>query len=114
VLTVAVPVLIDAFTPRNSSLEFAYHGASDRSITVLVTNKGVRPGSVQLPVSFNMLNRTRQAKDAIPGLNDLPLYLAKLRETTSLLVDPSKSVLMELEPMPSVGVASVVKDRRQR
>src|SRR5215467_12617372 len=39
VLTVAVPVILDTVTPKNSDLRFAYHGISDHSITVLVTNK---------------------------------------------------------------------------
>ena len=75
-----------------------------------MTNSGVRPGSAQLPVDFYMLKRTRRAKDPISGLDSFPLYLTKLRETTSLLIDPSKSVLMELEPLPTPRVVSAKKD----
>jgi hypothetical protein len=47
VLTVAIPVIKTLVTPENSELVFAPQGATAETISVLVSNKGIRAGSVR-------------------------------------------------------------------
>jgi predicted nucleic acid-binding Zn ribbon protein len=46
VLTSAIPAIVDVFTPKNSSLTVSVHGLTFERLAILVSNKGVRPGSV--------------------------------------------------------------------
>jgi hypothetical protein len=47
VLTTAVPVIINTFTPRDSRLVFSFPIADETRIVLLVSNNGIRPGMVQ-------------------------------------------------------------------
>jgi predicted nucleic acid-binding Zn ribbon protein len=47
VLSSAVPVFERALTPKDSHLSFAYLGATEDSIGILVSNSGNRPGAVR-------------------------------------------------------------------
>jgi hypothetical protein len=47
VLTVAVPVVIQTLTPKDSNLKFQIAGASEDTLSILVTNSGTRPGFVR-------------------------------------------------------------------
>jgi hypothetical protein len=47
VSTVAAPVLINAFTPKNSNLVFSFQGANSVWLSLVVMNQGTRPGSVR-------------------------------------------------------------------
>jgi hypothetical protein len=89
VLTVAVPIILDAFTPRNSALSFAFQAQSDKVLTVLVTNQGVRSGSVAAGASL----RTSADKYALGGY---PLTLSGVDTsvTAAMLVEPSASHLL--------------------
>jgi uncharacterized membrane protein len=50
VLTISVPVVRNALTPKNSNLEYSYQGTASKVITVLVANTGIRTGDVPLLV----------------------------------------------------------------
>lgn len=47
VLAIAIPVIVKAFTPENSLLSFSYQGASENAVSLLATNRGIRPGTIQ-------------------------------------------------------------------
>jgi hypothetical protein len=50
VLTAAIPVVKDAFTPKNALLTATFQGANSDRLSVLFTNQGTRPGSVSSPI----------------------------------------------------------------
>lgn len=47
VTTAALPAIKDFLTPKNSSLSFSYTGATEDYIGVLVSNSGIRPGTLK-------------------------------------------------------------------
>jgi hypothetical protein len=47
VLAVAVPAIKDVLTPRNSAFRFSYQTITDGSLKILVSNVGIRPGSLR-------------------------------------------------------------------
>jgi hypothetical protein len=46
VLTVALPAITAFLTPKNSDLIFSYQGTLGNTISLLITNIGIRPGAV--------------------------------------------------------------------
>jgi predicted nucleic acid-binding Zn ribbon protein len=54
VLTASIPVLKEAITAKDSHLIFSFQGASDQSISVLVSNQGIRPGTVHFGTVWYM------------------------------------------------------------
>jgi hypothetical protein len=55
VLTVAVPVVVTALTPKNADINFAYQAALADVIHVLITNGGNRPGSVRQVLTLRIV-----------------------------------------------------------
>jgi hypothetical protein len=86
VLTTAIPVIVGLFTTKNSHLEFSFQGATEDSISVLISNLGSRPGSVG---SFIFL--TIPPKGAV-----VPLTFVGAKQTAAFLIEPGKSKMLQL------------------
>lgn len=83
VLTVAVPVITEQLTPKNSNLVFAYQSADRDVLTMLVSNQGTRPGSVREGwVSVNFTQR--------------PVDLRILNHSPVTLVAPGASIILHM------------------
>ena len=86
VLTVAVPVLKNAFTPANSSIKVIFQGADSKTLSLFVTNQGTRPGAVRNPVGTLYV-----------GLNMVALTVKPLNSfVPPTVIEPDKSVLLNL------------------
>lgn len=90
VVTAAVPVFKEAFTPKNSSLAIAFQVANTKALTVLVTNTGIRPGTVSQPMSVHIYEKTL----APLGQIEVPLHIVDQTDLSSFLIEPGKSVLL--------------------
>jgi hypothetical protein len=84
VLTVAVPVIATLWTPQNSDLVLAFQGTTADDVFVLVSNQGIRPGSVRAG-SFSV-------KDG----GTLVLHIAGLPKNVPKIIEPGKSELVTL------------------
>jgi hypothetical protein len=92
VATAAVPVVRDAFTPKNSNLIFSFQDANDHIVFVLASNTGVRPGSVGNPYLHIRQNLNYglkfQGTDAVrviePGKSEL---IAMIRDARGIFAD---------------------------
>ena len=82
VLTVAVPIINDALTAKNSEISLSFQGASTEGVGVLVTNSGVRPGIVHAPAILNIIQNGK-------GVINIPL-LGQL----ATIIEPAKSTLL--------------------
>jgi predicted nucleic acid-binding Zn ribbon protein len=92
VLTVAVPVIEQALEVKNAKLLFAPQGQTDKFITIMASNTGIRPGSVTgggLVLSM-------------PEFNGNPAFSADIKlmidgiKGGALIVEPGKSILVNL------------------
>jgi hypothetical protein len=91
VLTVAVPVITAALTPKNSDLSFSFQGANARTLGVLVTNQGIRPGSVQYPIGLAV---SEKGMSNILGV--IPLSLVGNGDNAALIVGSAQTLLLNL------------------
>jgi hypothetical protein len=91
VLGVVVPIIVAAFTPKNSSLLFSYLGADADSISVLATNDGIRPGAVRYPVSLG-ISRPESQSEA----TSISLKVREKGGNAALIVEPGRSVAIDL------------------
>jgi hypothetical protein len=85
VLTVGVPVISRALTPKNSNLLVNVQGYTDDGVIVLVTNLGIRPGTIGTSAEYFMMN------PAYPG-NSVSMLL--FSDAAPHIVGPSKSELL--------------------
>lgn len=90
VLTAAIPVFKDAITPKNSSLTLAFQGANANTLSLLVANQGIRPGSITTPVKLLLTNGKKDKGTVI-------VYLIPFgpSEGSAHIVEPGKSALIE-------------------
>ncbi len=84
VLTVAVPIIKDAVTTNNSELVFSYQGSNSNALSVLVSNLGVRPGSIH---DFGVI--------VYPSVNK-QLSITRLGGSPATVVGPGTSILLSL------------------
>jgi uncharacterized phosphosugar-binding protein len=88
ILTVAVPVMISAITPENSTLIFSYQGATKEDVTILVSNRGIRPGSFLSHGNLELVGES--GKETIPvQLNE------KVRNGGAQIIEAGKSELFD-------------------
>jgi hypothetical protein len=100
VLTVALPAIKTFITPVDSNLTISYQGATDQLITLLVTNTGIRPGTVRYPSFVDV---------SLEGdVVEIPLKMKGV-EGSAIVVEPGKSILLELVGDP----ASLSSDEMQ-
>jgi hypothetical protein len=94
VLTVAAPVLVSTFTPKNSSFAFTFEAASASNIAVFIANSGSRSGVIRMPVRF-----------AVTQLNGKPVSMALsvTGASTAIFIDAGKSLLLQLSPPADSG-----------
>ena len=90
VLTVAVPVIVTALTPKTSSLSFSNQGAANRVITILASNSGVRPGTVRNHFGLLVMTKTHGAIPIEFSINGFGGGAA--------IIEPGKTQLLELIP----------------
>jgi hypothetical protein len=106
VLTVALPAITTFLTPKNSNLIFSYEGTIGDTISLLVTNVGIRPGAVHYLI-------IRFADDSSPVR--FPFVLTptvggtskenNAMSNTARIVDAGKSELVSLHMMVPFGDA---------
>jgi hypothetical protein len=87
VLTVAVPVIISALTPKNSDFIFSFQGSNSAFIEILATNKGIRPGTVRTTGMLEM-------NEATKGFNGPLLRLDGASDDMALVITPAESKLL--------------------
>lgn len=105
VLTAAVPVIHDGLTAKNSALILSYQAVDQGHITLLVTNQGVRPGSV----------RNLGGGVQVPILHQNNAYeVIDLVSSENTLVEPGKSVLVILSRKPKQGTCFTNYDNKAR
>jgi hypothetical protein len=82
VLTVALPVMKDVITPKNSYLTYTVQGSTQNSVYVLISNLGSRPGSITSAALY---------------LDDNPAIILDLPEGIAALqmIGPGMSELVE-------------------
>jgi len=83
VLTVAIPVSVSMLTPKNSKLAFSPQGLTKTNVSVLVSNNGVRAGSVRSG-SLHLDSYTVQ------------LHIGGMEKNEPKIVEPGKSELVKL------------------
>ena len=84
ILTVAVPVVLTMWTPKNSDLVFTLHGSTEENIYVLVSNQGIRPGSF------------RSGSLEVTNGGTLGLHIFGLAKNAPKIIDPGKSEIIPL------------------
>jgi hypothetical protein len=96
VATVAVPVIRDALTPKDSSLAFSLQGeGSPDVISVLVTNSGIRPGTVGGGVLF--------VTESLPFREPSPQMPTRIHRdnptdlSSATIIGPGESALINYE-----------------
>ena len=94
VLTAAIPVIKDALTPRNSGLTASFQGAERSAVHVLVSNDGVRPGSVKF-------GEWRVASSTVPDLLGIAFVISSPQAASDQVVEPGKSKVFSFVPIPS-------------
>jgi hypothetical protein len=92
VATVAIPILQNAITPKNSSLTFSLQGASSDVISILVTNSGIRPGTVGEGVLW--ITDQLPFKEGDPQVR-LRIYGGGV--SSGEIIEPGKSALINYE-----------------
>ena len=111
VLTVLVPVIKEALTIKNSSLSFAFQGATDTTISVLSTNQGARPGSVGYPVKLSVIARDEGGAGMI-GHSVGPLSLSNAANAVAVLVQPNSSLLLTYSKTASSDPGLLAPDEK--
>jgi hypothetical protein len=96
VLTSAVPVIKDWLTPKNSAISVTFQGANKSAITVLVSNSGVRPGTVSQPMSMYIIEPTLGSGTTSIGQIQVMLRIVDQPNNTAFSIQPGKSMLLSL------------------
>lgn len=104
-LTAALPVLQRTLTANNSELSFSFQAATKEIISVLVTNQGVRPGSV---VNHGSLSITPKDGKKVP----YELALSNTKDAGAILIEPGTSVILnyQLDPLSKPPNPQVLDD----
>jgi hypothetical protein len=96
VLTAAIPVIKDALTPRNSGLTASFQGADPVGVHVLVSNDGIRPGSVKFG-DWRVARSSSMAQDLL----GISFFISSPQAASDRTVDPGKSKVFSFVPTPS-------------
>jgi hypothetical protein len=96
VLTAAIPVVRDAITPRDSGLTASFQGADRNGVYVLVSNDGIRPGSVK----FGDWHVTSSDKPA-GNLFGISFVISLPQAASDQVVEPGKSKVFSFVPIPT-------------
>jgi hypothetical protein len=96
VLAVAIPAVNEALKAKNSELRFAFQGANTEAITILATNSGTRPGTVQ---TVSTLKIATAGKDPVV----VPLTIPDPGSSAAAIIEPSQSRLLDLNPPGDSG-----------
>jgi hypothetical protein len=100
VLTVTVPVFREALTPKNSDIIATLQDSDETRIMVVVSNKGVRPGTLR-STAFLIMEPKPVNEDPLPQerpLNPAETYIRLRFEEKSVgayIVEPGKSALIK-------------------
>jgi hypothetical protein len=92
VLTVAVPVIYNTLSPKHAKLVFSFQGANWGIVSILVTNSGNRPGSIQNVMHLIITKVTNP-----PYIAELPLNNAIKGSTAATIIGPGTSTLINLQ-----------------
>jgi hypothetical protein len=94
VTTAMVPVIKDALTPKDSSLQATFQSTVGTAPTILISNQGIRSGSVN-SVSLKVVNGGGDNADVALGLLSSSIT-AETNKDLPLLVNPTQSMLLVL------------------
>jgi hypothetical protein len=96
VLTVALPAITTFITPKNSNLIFSFQVGTGNTISVLVTNTGIRPGAVHY-----LRAKSEDAPTIFPYITGQPSTVASVGNTdkseasgTARVIEAGKSELI--------------------
>jgi hypothetical protein len=98
VLTAAVPAFKSLVTPENSALLFAGQGGTATTVSILVSNKGIRAGSV------------RSGSLVLDNGALLTLHIFGLDKNEPRIVEPGKSELIKFYSEAHLEAAYAPKD----
>ena len=87
ILTVAVPVVMNAVTPKDSNISISFEGASETNMDILAFNSGTKPGTVRYPIYLTV---------SVPnqGSARIPLDFSLGVVSPAAYIDPNKSSLL--------------------
>ncbi|BCH12115.1 hypothetical protein MesoLj131c_63730 [Mesorhizobium sp. 131-3-5] len=102
VFVVVVPIAVNLFTPKNSDLIYSIHANADRSIGILVSNSGIRAGTIS--------GASLSGQIGDEEINSLELEIAELGGRAAI-VSPSETRLLALtvsKQVPGVRVFDIL------
>ena len=88
VLAVAVPILINTFCLKNASMSLTFQGADDKTIQILASNVGSRPGSV---------NRYAMLDVEMKGGRSHAIRLVRDGSSAPVVVDEDKNATLQYQ-----------------
>jgi hypothetical protein len=105
VLTVALPAISDFITPKNSHIFARYQGTHGNVITALVTNSGIRAGTIHDAKLYITLSKTT---------TEILLNIEGASDGGALLIEPATTLLVNFAATtsPTAAVAMLKAELR--